>query len=462
MKLFFKIFLWFVAVVAISNFVIYFVTRTFQTDPLMSRFQRNTRNQMVIYGGTATQIARAEGEEGLLLYLNRLQGQDSGRKVNVVDAEGNAWYGGAGEIHDAKEIVARALGSGEAEIDFSQEDRSLGASAVEFPDGRRLVLLFQWERGEPRSLFWGSWLAYLRLGGVFFTGVILCYLLALYLTSPIRKLREATNRLAEGDLSTRVAQKVGRRRDEIADLAEDFDAMAERIETLLLSQQRLTRDISHELRSPLARMNVALEIAKSKATPGMGPQLHRIETESQRLNDMISRLLTLSKLEAGSQEFDRYEVNLRNLVEQVAADADFEATAKNRSVKIVRADDCRILGSEVLIRSAVENVLRNAVRYTKEGTAVEVSLSNGDDKARIKIRDHGEGVPDTELANLFKPFYRVGEARDRGSGGTGLGLAIAEQAVRLHKGTISARNEKDGLAVEIVLNCERKNSGKAP
>ena len=455
MKLFIKIFLWFVAAIAVSNFVIYFVTRTFQTEPLMSRFQRNTRNQMVIYGGTATQIARAEGEEGLSQYLNRLQGQDSGRKVNVVERDGRVWFAGQGEIHNAGEIIARTLESGNEEIDFSAEERSLGASPIEFPDGRRLVLLFQWERGSPPSLFWGSPLAYLRLGGVFLSGLILCYLLALYLTSPIRKLREATNQLAEGDLSTRVAPKVGRRRDEIADLAKDFDAMAERIETLLLSQQRLTRDISHELRSPLARMNVALEIAKKKSAPEMAPQLQRIENESQRLNDIISRLLTLSS----SQDFERYDINLKNLVEQVASDADFEAAAKNRSVRVIRADDCRVKGSETLIRSAVENVLRNAVRYTKEGTAVEVSLSNGDDKARILVRDHGEGVPNTELENLFKPFYRVGEARDRGSGGTGLGLAIAEQAVRLHKGTISAKNEDDGLAVEIVLNCDGKSGG---
>src|SRR5690606_36581613 len=139
--------------------------------------------------------------------------------------------------------------------------------------------------------------------GVLLTGVVLCWLLALYLTSPIRKLREATNKLAEGDLSTRVAEKVGRRRDEIADLARDFDKMAERIEALISSQQRLSRDVSHELRSPLARMNVALEIAKQKSNGDTSTVFQRIENESQRLNDLISRLLTLSKLESGSKEF---------------------------------------------------------------------------------------------------------------------------------------------------------------
>lgn len=457
MKLFLKIFLWFLAAVAVSNAVIYFVTRTFQTEPLISRFQRSTRNQMNIYGGTATQIARAEGAEGLNTYLARLQGQDSTRKVVLVGGDGKVWFGPENEIADVSEIVRQAIKTGEVQTDFTAEERSLGASPVDLPDGERLALVFQWERGTPPSLFWGSTLAYMRLAGLLLTGVVLCWLLALYLTSPIRKLREATNKFAGGDLTTRVAEKVGRRRDEISDLARDFDSMAERIESLVMSQQRLNRDISHELRSPLARMNVALEMARQRATPETMPQLTRIENESFRLNEMISRLLTLSKLETGSQDFDRHELNLKGLVEQIASDADFEAKARNRSVRVVRADDCRVIGSENLLHSAIENILRNAVRYTKEGTAVDVSLSNGNGRAVITIADHGEGVPEVELKNLFKPFYRVEEARDRGSGGTGLGLAIAEQAVKLHKGTISAKNTEDGLEVEIVLAAIPKN-----
>jgi two-component system sensor histidine kinase CpxA len=457
MKLFLKIFLWFLAAVAVSNGVIYFVTRTFQTEPLVNRFQRSTTNQMTIYAGTATQIAHAEGEAGLRAYLERLQGEMS-RKVNLIAGDGAVWFGGHNEIADPSAIVGQTLGSGQVETDFASDDRSLGAAPVDFADGRRFVLVLQWDRGSPPSLFWGSGLAYLRLAGLLVTGIVLCWMLALYLTSPVRKLREATNKLAEGDLSTRVADRVGRRRDEIGDLARDFDAMAERIESLISSQQRLSRDVSHELRSPLARMNVALEIAKQKSNGDTSLVFRRIESESQRLNEMISRLLTLSKLETGSKDFDRRELNLRSLVEQVAADADFEANAKNRSVNVVRADDCRVAGSDSLIRSAVENVLRNAIRYTKEGTAVEVSLANGNGKATVRIVDHGEGVPEDELANLFRPFYRVGEARDRGSGGTGLGLAIAQQAILAHDGKITAKNEGDGLSVEIVLDCVKVNA----
>jgi len=183
------------------------------------------------------------------------------------------------------------------------------------------------------------------------------------------------------------------------------------------------------------------------------PVLERLESEARKLNDMISQLLTLSRLEAGSENVTMHQLNLRQLVEQVIADAAFEAEARGRSVKLVRAEDCYVLGSERLLRSAVENVLRNAVRYTKEGTEVEVALKNGDGNATVMIRDYGDGVPESELKNLFRPFYRVSESRDRGSGGTGLGLAIAEQAIRLHRGRIEARNSEPGLTVEIRLEC---------
>ena len=169
---------------------------------------------------------------------------------------------------------------------------------------------------------------------------------------------------------------------------------------------------------------------------------------------MISRLLTLSRLETGSDEFERTEIDLKPLVEQVVSDADFEANAVGKSVRITRADSCRITGNEELVGSAVENVLRNAVRYTRDGTTVEVKLESEDGKATVTVRDHGGGVPDDELENLFRPFYRVGEARDRNSGGTGLGLAIAEQAVKAHRGHIQARNDNGGLVVEMRFECK--------
>ncbi|HVF46896.1 MAG TPA: ATP-binding protein [Pyrinomonadaceae bacterium] len=449
MKLFVKIFLWFLAAIALTGFVIFFVTRTFQTQPLVSRIERSTRNQMTIYGGTANQIAASEGDAGVKTFLARLREVEPPREVLLIGQDGSILYAGGPEIKDTGELVARVLASGQTETDFTSEERSLGGAPVNFPDGRRGVLVLQWERGSPPSLFWGSWLAYLRLGGVLLTAILLCWLLALYLTSPIRKLREAAQRLAAGDLQTRVADLVGRRRDELADLAGDFDVMAERIESLVTQQQRLNRDISHELRSPLARLNVALEIAKQKSGPDTQPMLARIEGESTRLNEMISRLLILAKLESGSEEIEPVRIDLTELVRDVAADADFEAQAKGKAVEVSSADRCTVMGSENLLRSAIENVLRNAVRYTAEGTTVDVSLAADNGNAVVRVADHGGGVPEEELENLFRPFYRVGEARDRKTGGIGLGLAIAQRAVKAHKGSITAKNLNGGLLVEI-------------
>lgn len=452
MKLFVKIFLWFLAAIALMVGVIIFVTRTFQTEPMVSRFERSTRNQLTVYSGTATQIVSVEGEAGLRTFLNRLKDLDTRRPVSLLAPDGSPWFGESIDSPQAPELIDRTVSSGEVEIYFSAEDRSLGAAPVDFPNGKRYVLMFSWERQPPQSLFWGSTPGYIRLAGLLFTAILLCYLLALYLTSPIRKLREATNRLAAGDLSTRVAGRVGNRRDELSDLARDFDGMAERIESLITSQQRLTRDISHELRSPLARMNVALEIAKQKSGPESSSIIERIEGESARLNDMISRLLTLAKLESGAEEVERGRLDLAEIVRDVAADADFEAQAKGKFVEVSKADSCSVMGSENLLRSAIENVLRNAVRYTADRTVVDVALTKSNGHVVLRVSDHGGGVPEQELQNLFRPFYRVGEARERKTGGIGLGLAIAERAIKAHKGSITAKNTADGLTVEIVLD----------
>lgn len=456
MNLFLKIFLWFLAAISLMVGVVVFLNWTVQTEPVVSRWRISVRNQTNIYAATATQIYATQGEKGLSEFLERIRDAETIGDVEVIGENGKAWLSDGVNAADYSEFVAKALATDTVEIELIQPEMALSTKQFTLPNGERFVLIVSWERPRVIPFFGDSPLRYLRYAGLLLTALLLCWALARYLSSPIGKLRRATQKLAAGDLTARVADQVGNRRDELAELARDFDVMAERIESLITSQKRLSRDVSHELRSPLARMNVALEIAKQKMNGEATPWLERIEAESGRLNDMISRLLTLSKLESGSQDFESRDLNFKSLVEQVAADADFEANAKDKSVKIIRADDCHILGSESLMQSAVENVLRNAVRYTKKGTAVEVSLSNGSGNAVLSVADHGGGVPDEELSNLFKPFYRVDEARDRGSGGTGLGLAIAEQAIRLHKGTIRAANTADGLEIEISLACKGK------
>jgi len=288
-----------------------------------------------------------------------------------------------------------------------------------------------------------------------------CFALARYLTSPVRRLKHAARQLAAGDFSARAGPKLASRRDEIGELGRDFDRMADRIESLLTSQKRLLQDVSHELRSPLARLNVALELAARDAGPAASPALARVGLEAQRLNDLIGQLLTLVRLERGSAQLTMPTVDLCALVEEVAADADFEASALNRHVRVVRCDPCTVNGSSELLRSAIENVMRNGVRYTADATEVEVSLSASPSAvveggpaiaAVLEVRDHGPGIPEESLTRIFQPFYRVSDARDRGSGGSGLGLAITERAIRLHDGTVEASNAADGgLIVRIKL-----------
>ena len=290
-----------------------------------------------------------------------------------------------------------------------------------------------------------------RLAVAIFVSGLVCWLLARYLTRPLGVLKTATHRLAAGDLGVRVGDAIAGRRDEIADLGADFDRMATRLESLLAAQRRLLRDVSHELRSPLARMQVALELARRRGR-GAEAELERIAREAQRLEDMVGQLLSLMRLESGAELASTASVDMAELLDSVARDAAFEAENRSRRVIVTERAPAAIQGDSELLRSALENLVRNAVRHTQENTAVGLSLSLTAGDVIITIRDHGPGVPEADLPRLFDPFFRVEDARDRGSGGYGLGLAIAARAVRLHGGDIEARNVAGGgLSVLIRL-----------
>jgi len=313
----------------------------------------------------------------------------------------------------------------------------------------------------------------MHLGAMMLIGAAFCYWLARHLTAPVAKLRKATNDLANGNLEARVGPSIGKRRDELAALGRDFDLMAERMESLLNAQRRLLGDISHELRSPLTRLNVALELARQRAGPEAASALQRIHQEAETLNEMIGQLLALTRLETGTRAINTSHFNLTTLVADIVNDADFEARSRNRSVHLTSCDSLMITGSKELLHSAIENVVRNAVHYTTENSVVEIALktngpaSDGENNsssqilhvnkyfAELTVRDHGVGVPENALVEIFRPFYRVDDARDRESGGTGLGLAITERAIRLHGGSVAATNAPNGgLIVTIKLPCE--------
>jgi len=286
---------------------------------------------------------------------------------------------------------------------------------------------------------------------------LVCYLLAWFLTMPVVRLRAATRQLAAGDLTARAGAPDVRRRDEVAGLMRDFDTMAERLETLVNAQSRLLNDISHELRSPLARLNVALGLARQRSGMERETMLDRIELEAGRLNELIGRLLTLARMEDGEQHVPSTPVLLDEVVLGVAEDAEFEAQARRCHVRSeIPSGIWAVRGDASLLHSAIENVVRNAIRYTREGSTVDIHLekmvSGGRQEAVVRVTDCGEGVPPDALEKLFLPFYRLDDARGRLTGGVGLGLAITERAVRFHGGCVAATNRAEGgLMVEIHL-----------
>lgn len=280
-------------------------------------------------------------------------------------------------------------------------------------------------------------------------GGIFCFFISRYLTKPLNKLGEAAANIAEGRLDTRVDPSLRRRRDEIAGLARNFDIMAERIEALITGQRRLLGDVSHELRSPLSRLIVALSLVKQGPAEEAAENLERIGIEARRLDLLIGQLLALTRIDSGVDRGSPAPFDLTNLVQEIANDGDFEARARRRSVVVKQADPCMLTGFEELLRSAVENVVRNAIRHTADGTAVEISLQSDAAQAVIRVRDHGPGVPENMLTEIFLPFRRVA---DGNSDGAGLGLAIADRAVNVHRGKLRAINApQGGLIVEIAL-----------
>jgi signal transduction histidine kinase len=290
-------------------------------------------------------------------------------------------------------------------------------------------------------------------------GGLVCLLLTRHITAPLDELRRGAESIALGNLTARVPASLRNRRDEIGDLGRDFDRMAERLEWLVERHKRLLYDVSHELRSPLARLTVALGLARRAHAEEMPELLDRIALEAERLDNLIGELLTLSRIESGSHAAPASSIDLTALVHDVVSDADFEARAQSRRAAVTAFEECTVSGSEELLRSAVENVVRNGVRFTREGTAVDVSIRRERDRAVIRIRDRGPGVPDAMLADIFLPFRRGPATHGTANDGAGLGLAIAQRAVAATGGKIGAMNAADGgLIVDIEVPFGLNNS----
>ena len=448
-SLFLKIFLWFWATVIVTGIAL---VLTFILEPrsVPSRWHATLTDTARYSGTMAVEEVERGGTPAVSAYIERLESGTrlraclfnlAGEPVageNCKTFEDMISHVTVSKVSDfsMKYGIARVAlvlqGNGDHKFIY----------ATELPAGPRAAI------GINRAAAELQWCVALLVSG------FICYLLTRYLTSPILRVREASQQLAAGDLSTRATAGIERRHDELGDLVRDFNVMAGYIEELVSRQRQLINDVSHELRSPLARLNVALDLGRERK--GNDPAFDHMEQDIGILSEMIGRLLTIAKLDTIGVPVQMMPINLTELVSEIVHNADFESRQRDGVVKLATEGQYFVRGNAELLHSAIENVIRNAIHYTESGTSVEVLLDSERRSKRLfthlTVRDHGPGVPESELVNIFQPFYRVADARDRQSGGTGLGLAIADRVIRIHGGTIRAENaERGGLQVEILL-----------
>ena len=409
----------------------------------LQRAARNAAEPELAIGppvALATNLAAATlrhgGVEALRGWLREAQGA-RGVALFAVDPRGADLLG--------RPVPPVALARARELADSGERPRA--ARLAEAPSGERYLLFAAAQgeaRGPARRLPPRPWLL-MVIGAV--ASLAVSALLAWYLARPIRNLRWAFRAAADGRLDTRVRPLMKGRRDEIADLGEDFDQMAQKLQNLVTAQRRLLHDVSHELRSPLARLHAAIGLARQDPRK-LEPSLERIEREAARLGELVGEVLTLARLEGGTASGPEETVDFADLVADIAEDARFEAEAAGRKVALDSAEQVLVRGRAELLHRAVENVVRNAVKHTAPGTAVEIELSVAGERAILRVTDRGPGIAPGEAERIFEPFYRGSADPD----GFGLGLAIAHGAVAAHTGAIRAANAPGGgLRVEIDL-----------
>jgi len=320
--------------------------------------------------------------------------------------------------------------------------------------GGNLYTLVTTPRRPPRQLLApGPWGVGMRLGVAAVISALFSWLLARYLAAPLGQLSRASRQLATGDLSVRVGAPLGQRRDEFGQLALDMDEMASRLQMLQQANQRLLRDVSHELRSPLARLRVALEIARNKQAGPVDDELDRIELESSRLEHLVDEVLGLLRESSAAQALKLSEFDLADLLRDLVETVNYEVTDKHEPIGLHTRSPLLLEADRELLWRVFENILRNALIHSRNAGAIEIRANPVEGRLiQVSVLDSGPGIDEALIGRIFEPFFRVDEARDRDSGGHGLGLAIAASAIRRHGGRISALNRAEGgLEVRVLL-----------
>lgn len=382
--------------------------------------------------------------------------------MQVADARQAYETGGSSMLAQYLARLHQFMGSEHHLVDSAGTDLVTGesrskllASAISelrpVPSGERLVLTRSTEDrryhlvviGPPLLSPW-TFAPYFAL--VLALVAFLCWVLAITIASPLRRMAMAVDRFGGGDLTVRLRF---RRKDEVGELARTFDKMADRIETLMMAERRLLQDVSHELRSPLARLSFAAELVKT--APNRNVAVDRLQKEIGRLTDLVSSLIQVTRAEGDPGACRAEQIDLPALVREIADDCAIEAAVRDCQIDIEANAGIEVVGDPELVRRAIENVLRNAVRYAPDSSIIEVKVFSSGAYARVAVRDYGPGVPEYALSKIFHPFYRVDDSRNTQTGGVGLGLAIAWRAVELHHGNIAASIANPGLLITIDI-----------
>ena len=388
-------------------------------DPIFDRF-----DELEIESARAAMASG--GKSGLKEYLDRLNHAFWGSQHFLLDANGVDVYTG--------EDKSRMLASTSLPRWRSQEKGHF-VRAYHSQDGKNWIVATG-VVGRPD--IW-TYLPYYFL--VLGATILLCWLASVGVISPIRRIAASIALFGHGNLSVRVKTS---RLDEIGQLGRSFNQMAERLERLIVSERRLLGDISHELRSPLARLKFAIKLART--SPDSKMALDRIERDVDRISSLVAGILEITYIESEPAVQATEIVRMEDILDEVAHDCTLEAQARECQIAFNGRSQIQVQGNRELLRRAVENVLRNGIRYSPEHPTIDVSIAEDTRMAIVSIRDYGPGVPNETLTKIFDPFFRVDEARDAISGGSGLGLSIAKQAVHVHHGTIAARKRIPGFA----------------
>lgn len=398
---------------------------------------------MSSFAETAVNLYEEDGPGALNRWLHHVMRQNHFRGA-LLDAHGLRLIPGRPLPPPVESLVEKAVASGHAER-LVQPPHMLSITPVHTGHGNYFWLAASFISPDAMQQN-RQYTLLLRLSLALLLIALLSWTLSRMFTRPIRQLQQGAALLGNGQMETRAPRELAARGDELGELARSFDAMAVQLEGLLGSHKQLLRDVSHELRSPLARLTVALELARDTAGDAAQDDLSRIGREAERLNELIGEVLTLARFEQRAIETEKKPLDLAAMLREAVDDATFEAEATGKSVQLAELPDCKLSGDALWLGRVLDNVLRNAVRHTSPATSVDIDLHCDGREACITVRDHGPGVPDAALEHIFEPFFRAEEARTRQGGGYGLGLAIAQRVVELHGGRIAASNASAGPA----------------